>query len=543
MEDFEGKDDAPPTKKTRSQFVVEPKKSVQNNSSQKKGGKKKEQKVEPSFNVDSLVNSMYENESVEYDIDVYNKAQPIDKELIENIVVRYLIICNQNLCDIQDFFPNILYEVLTKKRSKVVEKENDIQIVAIDKACSPLSKDARSKIQLSLNVRFCQKERVNLIMGQDPNKIKCVIRKIDDIAAEVSSEKLVIAKKVRKEVHVFAEQARFVREQIVVSRAKYESQQCETSFVPTGTPTDKTRVAKEAEKNKEEETKVKLVESQRGKPSKIQFRKKGKTIEPHVVPAQTRKRKKEKSHKLVTTIEETKLEEDKKVLRASAKKQKTTQKGLIPEEEEEKDKEDKDNTPDKLKGEDFLEGVKPTDLEPDNKYLYDDPVDTKPIDIPDDDDTSNAVNNDIDNVHNTGDNVANTADNVDFFEVDIQMDDPQEKQQDVNNEGEKEIDKSSSEQPVNAQSAGTQNPLVKWIRSLKEMKNQLILKVEILQRAYKESEEILATPEMRTVDAMEEFPAQILTHVEITETLLEAWDNDLKKLKFHFSDIFLRIAL
>lgn len=36
------------------------------------------------------------------------------------------------------------------------------------------------------------------------------------------------------------------------------------------------------------------------------------------------------------------------------------------------------------------------------------------------------------------------------------MDDPQEKQQDVNNEGEKETNKSSTEQPVNAQSIETQ---------------------------------------------------------------------------------------
>lgn len=116
--------------------------------------------------------------------------------------------------------------------------------------------------------------------------------------------------------------------------------------------------------------------------------------------------------------------------------------GLIPEVEE-KDEEDEDDTPDKLKGEDFPEGVKPTDLESDNKYLYNDPVNTKPIDILNDDDIGNVVNNDTNNVN--------------VVDIDVQMDDPQEKQ-DVNNEGERETDKSSSEQPVNAQSIGTQTP-------------------------------------------------------------------------------------
>lgn len=45
------------------------------------------------------------------------------------------------------------------------------------------------------------------------------------------------------------------------------------------------------------------------------------------MPTQTGKRKKEKAHKPVTDIEETKSEEDKKALRESARKQKTTRKG------------------------------------------------------------------------------------------------------------------------------------------------------------------------------------------------------------------------
>lgn len=53
----------------------------------------------------------------------------------------------------------------------------------------------------------------------------------------------------------------------------------------------------------------------------------------------------------------------------------------------------------------------------------------------------------------------------------------------------------------------------------------------------------MATPEMSTIDAMEELAGKIKTHVEITNTLLETWDNDLKQLKFHFSDAFSKIAL
>lgn len=48
---------------------------------------------------------------------------------------------------------------------------------------------------------------------------------------------------------------------------------------------------------------------------------------------------------------------------------------------------------------------------------------------------------------------------------------------------------------------------VKWTRSLKDLQIQLLLKVDILQREFKESEAILATLEMSTVDAMEEFAA------------------------------------
>lgn len=40
----------------------------------------------------------------------------------------------------------------------------------------------------------------------------------------------------------------------------------------------------------------------------------------------------------------------------------------------------------------------------------------------------------------------------------------------------------------------------------------------------------MAILEMSTVDAVEELVRQIKTHVEIIDTLLETWDNDLKQL-------------
>lgn len=96
--------------------------------------------------MDSLVNEMYENKSLKYVVDIYDEAHPIVKEVIENVSVKYMIICDQNLCDIQNFIPKSFYEALMEKRSKALTKENDIRTVAIDKVYSPLSKDARAQI-------------------------------------------------------------------------------------------------------------------------------------------------------------------------------------------------------------------------------------------------------------------------------------------------------------------------------------------------------------------------------------------------------------
>ncbi|XP_059064624.1 uncharacterized protein LOC131856734 [Cryptomeria japonica] len=160
----------------------------------------------------------------------------------------------------------------------------------------------------------------------------------------------ITAKKVKKEVEAFAEQDGFTKEQIAATRAKHEVEQGGNSSIPTSTSIGKIRVMKETEKKKVEETKVKPFESQRDKPCKIQFQRKGKPVEPPAMPTQTGKRKKLKAHKLINNEEATELEEDKITLRESAKKPKTT---IIPDDED--DTGDKiSNTDDKV---DVLDGV------------------------------------------------------------------------------------------------------------------------------------------------------------------------------------------
>ncbi|XP_057822551.2 uncharacterized protein LOC131034953 [Cryptomeria japonica] len=78
--------------------------------------------------------------------------------------------------------------------------------------------------------------------------------------------------------------------------------------------------------------------------------------------------------------------------------------------------------------------------------MYDDPVDTKPIDITDDD---------IGNY----DNVVKTADNIDVSKVDVQMFETQQEREE-NKDDKIAKDKCSTEQPVNAQSTETQTTLV-----------------------------------------------------------------------------------
>lgn len=81
---------------------------------------------------------------------------------------------------------------------------------------------------------------------------------------------------------------------------------------------------------------------------------------------------------------------------------------------------------------------------------------------------------------------------------------------------------------------------VKRTTSLQELQPLLLTKIEILQRGYKETEAILATLEMSTLDSMENILSQIQTHTKIIGTLLETWHNDLTLLKSSFVYFFIR---
>ncbi|XP_057862171.2 uncharacterized protein LOC131070609 [Cryptomeria japonica] len=117
--------------------------------------------------------------------------------------------------------------------------------------------------------------------------------------------------------------------------------------------------------------------------------------------------------------------------------------GLIPDEDEGKDEQVEEDSFEKLKEKELPKGVKITNFELDNKYMYDDPIDTEPIFIPDD---------------NTRDKVDNTIDNIDVLDVDVQMFEQHEKQEE---QIEKKIEeKSSDEPPMNTQPIDSQIPSV-----------------------------------------------------------------------------------
>lgn len=120
----------------------------------------------------------------------------------------------------------------------------------------------------------------------------------------------IISKKVRNEVEKFAEKQWFTKEEIAEAREKFEAKQARASSAPTGTNIG---------------MKTRSVEVKKEKPSKIQFKRKGKVIEPPApkAPITTGQRKKEKENKPTTDDEEeTKFEGEKKALRASGKKSK-----------------------------------------------------------------------------------------------------------------------------------------------------------------------------------------------------------------------------
>ncbi|XP_059073482.1 uncharacterized protein LOC131874225 [Cryptomeria japonica] len=127
---------------------------------------------------------------------------------------------------------------------------------------------------------------------------------------EVHSElsRLVISKKVRKEVEKFSEQQGFTKEAIAEAREKYEAKQARESSAPTGTSTDR--------QTRSTMVKEKPTKAKKEKTSKIQFKRKGKFIEPptpkaHKVKEVSRKRKREQAKKpTVDDEEETESKDD-----------------------------------------------------------------------------------------------------------------------------------------------------------------------------------------------------------------------------------------
>lgn len=78
--------------------------------------------------------------------------------------------------------------------------------------------------------------------------------------------------------------------------------------------------------------------------------------------------------------------------------------GLTPNEEDEKDEEIEQEKSEKFKSRELPKGVKITNFEPNNNYLYDNSIDIEAVDISNDNDT---------------DNVANTADNIDVVDDEL----------------------------------------------------------------------------------------------------------------------------
>lgn len=107
----------------------------------------------------------------------------------------------------------------------------------------------------------------------------------------------VIAKKIRKEVEAFGEQAGFRKESIVEARGKHIAQQAGASSTPTDTSTGmQTRAGKGKVVEKEKPTTIKK-EKPTTKYSNIQFQKRGKVVDPSTEPVKTGKRKKQQAQK------------------------------------------------------------------------------------------------------------------------------------------------------------------------------------------------------------------------------------------------------
>ncbi|XP_059066400.1 uncharacterized protein LOC131857713 [Cryptomeria japonica] len=173
-------------------------------------------------------------------------------------------------------------------------------------------KSFEDAVYVSVEKDYTKKRTKHLMTNIDKGKVTLIVNKdclkealetrerfgtYKEKSLQVHSElnRLIIAKKVRKEVEAFVEQARFTKEAIAKARAKHAAQHAGTSSAPTGTPTS----------------------------VKTSWKRKGKIVEPHAAPVKIGKRKKQQAHKPVDTDEEvTESEGEKKALRASGKRSK-----------------------------------------------------------------------------------------------------------------------------------------------------------------------------------------------------------------------------
>ncbi|XP_059071576.1 uncharacterized protein LOC131868124 [Cryptomeria japonica] len=149
-----------------------------------------------------------------------------------------------------------------------------------------------------------------------PNATRFGTFKEKSIEVHSDLAKLVIAKKVRKEVEQFAIEQGFTKEAIVEARAKFEERKVESSSTSTGTSTSR-------------QTRCTVVKEKPPPAPKIQIRRKPKVEKPKApkVKEVYRKRKKQQAQKTLETVvedveEDTGFEGEKKELRASGKKSK-----------------------------------------------------------------------------------------------------------------------------------------------------------------------------------------------------------------------------
>lgn len=78
------------------------------------------------FNLNSLVNDIYQHDYLEVSITLYKDSPPRGKVTIEKVIVQYLVMFNKNVTNISNKPSMELLETLTKRRKEVVRKDSNI---------------------------------------------------------------------------------------------------------------------------------------------------------------------------------------------------------------------------------------------------------------------------------------------------------------------------------------------------------------------------------------------------------------------------------